>query len=365
MTTARVVGRWLLAGVVFVAVLEVCIRVEDRTRWDAPLLGPYSHDLLTATDSIGRRNRPDTQFEKWTVNRWGFRGPEIEMTPPQNKRRIAVVGASETFGLYESQGHEFPAQMQNMLDRLDPGAFQVVNTAVPGASPPHMADYYQRWVSRFKPDVVVIYPSAAFYLDNNPPRLPSKPPRLRDPMDENRYDLRVVSRLENKLKRFLPAALQTRLKEWGIERQIAEHGQDWVFQEVPGDRLETFRQDLVALVEAVESSGARVVLGTHANRFSRPLSETERTHLIGWRRFLPRAGGELLIDWGEATNEVIRDVAVERGISLADVARAIPKRPENFADFSHFTDAGAEAAAQAFVRTLLQTSLVEAGTGAG
>jgi len=212
---------------------------------------------------------------------------------------------------------------------------------------------------------VVIYPSAAFYLDNNPPRLPDKPLRFKDPVVENRYQLRVAGRFVNKIKQFLPGALQTWLKERGIQREISQHEDGWVFQEVPQDRLDIFRKDLVALVETIEASGARVVLGTHANRFKRPLSDAERQQLIGWRRFLPRAGGELLIDWGEAANQVIREVGAEAGLAVADVDRAVPKSPEHFADFSHFTDAGAEAAAQVFVRTLLRTSFVEAGTGAG
>ena len=361
----RGTGRWLVAAVVFVAALEVCIRIEDRVRWGADLLGPYSHDLLSATDSIGRRNRPSTTFEKWTVNRYGFRGPEIDVAKPVGKTRVAVLGASETFGLYESAGMEFPTQMAELLNEAQPRGYQVVNTAIPGASPPHLRDYYERWVSRFAPDIVVVYPAPAFYLDDRPPRLPETRPRPRDPVEEHRWDLRLVARSEAKLKQFLPPSLQTWLKAWSIRRTVASRPEGWVYDTVPEDRLQLYRQDLTALVEAIQASGARVVLGTHANRFQRPLTEEEREQLVGWRRFIPRAGGEVLIDWEDAANEVVRDVARQMGLPLADLARTVPKGPEFFADFSHFTDRGATVAAETFVRTLLRTDLVEAGMGAG
>ncbi len=365
MILAKNATRWLVAALVFVTVVEVCIRAEDSIRWNADFWGPYSHSLLSATDSIGRRNRPSTTFEKWRVNRFGFRGPEIEMNGSPDRVRVAVLGASETFGLYESPGMEFPAQMQDMLDELDPGGYEVVNVAIPGASPPHLRDYYERWVSKFSPDVVVIYPAPAFYLDDRPPRLPETRPAPRDPVIEQRYDLRIVEESRNRIKQFLPARLQGWMKAWSIDRVVADHDPSWVFTEVPGDRVALFQADLIELVQAVERSGAEVVLGTNANRFERPLDEDDMAHLVSWRRFLPRASETVLVDMAEATNDVIRDVARERGLPMADVAEQVPADPQYFADFTHFTDLGAQAAAETFVRTLVRTSFVEAGVGAG
>ena len=54
----RRAGRALFLGLLFVATLEVCTRVEAWWRWDAPFWGPYSSEMLRTTDEIGTRNRP-------------------------------------------------------------------------------------------------------------------------------------------------------------------------------------------------------------------------------------------------------------------------------------------------------------------
>ncbi len=41
-------------------------------------------------------------------------------------------------------------------------------------------------------------------------------------------------------------------------------------------------------------------------------------------------------------NEAVRDVAREHGAVLADAARVVPPGPRYFADFVHFSNAGAE-----------------------
>ena len=72
----RRLGRWLVAAAVFGLVLELSARVDDRVRWNVPLLqANYTHAMLQVSDSLGRRNRPGARFEKWEIDRNGFRGP--------------------------------------------------------------------------------------------------------------------------------------------------------------------------------------------------------------------------------------------------------------------------------------------------
>jgi len=37
----------------FVAVLEICSRLDDVVSWGAPLIGDYSHEQLTTVDRLG------------------------------------------------------------------------------------------------------------------------------------------------------------------------------------------------------------------------------------------------------------------------------------------------------------------------
>src|SRR2546421_1824407 len=125
---------WLGNAALFVAVLEVCIRVEDRIKWNAPLTGLYSPALLTTADSVAWFNRPGAAFEKWHINRHGFRGPDLPLEKAPGVTRVAVLGSSETFGLYERPEMEYPAQLGRMLDEAHPKGFEVFNAGVAGMS---------------------------------------------------------------------------------------------------------------------------------------------------------------------------------------------------------------------------------------
>lgn len=349
-TTWYTIGRWAAAGLVFLAVLEASSRIEDRIRWGAPILGTYSHDQLAVADSIGRRNRPNARFEKWQINSHGFRGPETTLEKPPGLYRIVTLGVSETFGLYESPGMEYPAQMQHILDQLSPHRYEAINAAVPGLSPPNLTDYFDRWVSRFSPDLVILYLSPVLYLDNLPPRRRLPTPDLEGAT--NAPALRVVARTRTKLRQFLPVRLQTWVKQAMIRREVRSHADGWVFETVPAERVNLFRDHLQILIDRIEASGSQVILGTNATRFGSTRSPADSDALIGWRKFLPRASEATLLAMSEVTNEVIRTVGRERGIEVVDLANLIPPGAANFADHTHFTDHGATLAAQAFVQAV-------------
>ena len=161
--------KWIVVAFLFVAVLEVCARIDDLVTWGAPFMANYTHETLRVADKYGFHNRPNAKFQKWEINRFGFRGPNISREKPAGVTRVFIVGASEAFGLHESQDMDFPSQMQVMLDSLRPGQFEIVNAACVGMTPPRIRHYYQTWLSQFDPDVVMYYPSPAFYLDNDIP----------------------------------------------------------------------------------------------------------------------------------------------------------------------------------------------------
>ena len=60
------------------------------------------HESLHESTPEGRRGEPYGHFGQWRLNAYGFRSPEISILPAPAMVRIAALGASETFGLYES-----------------------------------------------------------------------------------------------------------------------------------------------------------------------------------------------------------------------------------------------------------------------
>src|SRR5438094_4303139 len=103
--------RVLVFSFFFLLTLEVATRVEHTIKYGAPLLSRYTYDaVLYSVDEYGIKGRPNATFEKWQLNSFGFRGPELTLDKSPRKLRIACIGASETFGLHEQAGNEWPRQ---------------------------------------------------------------------------------------------------------------------------------------------------------------------------------------------------------------------------------------------------------------
>jgi len=340
----RQAGRALLLVALFLATLELCTRVEAWWRWDAPFWGPYSSEILRTTDAIGTRNRPGARFEKWAINSAGFRGPELRVEKAPGVVRVGIAGASEMFGLYESPDKDVAAQLREQLSTA-PGRFEVVNLAAAGITPPRMRELYERWAGRFGFDFVVVYPTPAFYLDVDPPSRATETGRAAAARES--LTLRLPDKLWRALRELLPAGFQGWLKRAQIERVRRAHAPDWVWTQAPPDRVALFESDLALLVESIERSGARVILATHANRFTSPPRSGDDAIMLGWIRFYPRASAQCLLDMERQANDAVRRLGRERGLAVVDVEQLTGKDPGYYADFAHFTDAGASRVAAA------------------
>jgi hypothetical protein len=355
----RRVGLASFLCLLFVATLELCTRAEAWWRWHAPFWGPYSSEILRTTDEVGTRNRPGARFEKWVINSAGFRGPELRLEKPPGVVRVGVAGASEVFGLYEGPGKDLTAQLRQQLSDSAPGRFEVVNLGAAGITPPRMRELFERWVSRFAFDLVVVYPTPAFYLDVEPPARTLEPHAADAASAPSAFSLRLPDKLWRALREWLPARLQAWLKRVQIDRVRSAHEPRWVWSAAPPERVALFESDMRELVETIERSGARVILATHANRFTSPRRPEDAAIMVGWIRFYPRATAESLLDMERQANAAVLRLGRERGLRVVDVQEAAGKDPGCYADFAHFTDEGAARVASALaaeVRSLSRTS---------
>ena len=83
------------------------------------------------------------------------------------------------------------------------------------------------------------------------------------------------------------------------------------------------------------------MLVTHATRFGERVEPDERPVLIAWRKFYPILAEDGFLDMEQRLNDVIRETAAEHQVLLVDAAHLMPHGPRYFAEFVHFTDAGA------------------------
>ncbi len=327
-----------VALAVFVLALEGWARLDDHLTYGAPLTGPYNAEILYTRETLGRVGKPHARYRKWGLNEAGFRGPELE----PDRLTILAFGASETFGLYEDEGQEYPRQLEHFLNaRIGRDAVQVVNAAYPGESA-YTADVRApEIVDRLHARVAIVYPTPADYIWL--PFLKPKPAREGAAKVAEPFEWRIADRLRTFLKGILPQRVQTRLR--ARETRIAESGFT-VMDRLPEENVRRFRDDVAHLVQTLKARGVAPVIVTHANLFGNGGQERDRAQLVAWRKFYPMLREEGFADMERRMNDALRAVAAEERVPLIDVAASMPGGHQNFADFVHFTNRGATLMAQ-------------------
>jgi hypothetical protein len=340
--------RALVLSITLLVAMEATIRTEDWVRYGTEWLSPYrDQSELIVHDADGAHGRRGARFQKWVLDSLGFRGPEVDSARPADVLRVVTTGASETFGLYESDNQEYPRQLQDTLEAgiiaykcTGVSRVEVLNAAMPGMSLPTVTQDVRLRLRRFGPSVVIIYPTPAQYLDERVPEAAAPDSVESDPLPGwwARLYPRLLDRLREQAKSLVPQAAQDRLRARMISKEIAAHEPGWRFDSVPTGRLGAFESDLRAFVGAVRSIGAEPVLATHANAFA-PDLPADGSLVRKWERFYPRATGTTIIEFDEAAAARIRKVALDSSVALADVRGSVG--PAGFADYAHFNNFGA------------------------
>jgi hypothetical protein len=300
---------------------------------------------------MGMHGRPGGRYQKWVLNSFGMRGPEVSQAKPSRVIRLVTAGASETFGLYESPGREFPRQLEDSLNALlraerdcSQWRAEVLNAGMPGMALPTMDQDVGLRVRGLSPDFVVLYPTAAAYLEDRVPRA-ARPDSTgyggqRLP-SSYAFHLRAADRIRTQLKLLLPSMVQDMIRRREIRAMLGEHPPGWRFDSVPIDRLSAYQNDLRHVVGTVRSIGAIPILVTHANRFVGS-EKTDSTALRSWEKFYPRAAGQTIVAFDSAARLSTIAVAHDSQTVLVDLAPILARtHGAAFADYSHFTDLGA------------------------
>lgn len=338
-------ARWVAYSLIFLLSLEGLARLDDWVREDAPLLGNHDIDTVFVSAPGVKAGKPGARFGKWEMNSLGFRGPE----PVAGRKNILVYGASESFGIYEGPGQEYPRQLARLLDAAQPDTYNVLNAAVPGLRVGRMG-YLDRILRQAPASHLIVYPTPAAYIGVDKPFCAEPavwPNHLRTP-DMPRS--RLLGKVETLAKQVMPEPLMTTLKEVGIWRATRNLT---VIDRLPEAALQAFEADLRCVVERARKAGAKPVLLTHGNHFGEEITEQNRPMLVAWRRFYPELSEPGFLDMEARANQVIRLVAQTEGAVLVDIAQAVPPGPRHYADFVHFTDEGARLVADQLSRAIL------------
>jgi hypothetical protein len=364
--------RWLIGwvgiAVVSLIALELTCRIEDWVAYRSPLISSFtSLDDLVVRDADGMHGRPHARYQKWVMNSLGMRGPEVSPTPAPGIVRVVTVGASETFGLMESAGKEYPRQLQDSLATRSKAVcsagtspqFEVVNAAFAGMSLPTIEQDLRSRVHRLHPAFVLVYAAPAQYLEEDPPfaARPDSSGGVRGPSKLAGLKPRVFGRIRNQVKSLLPERMKTWMRAAQTRSAVNAHEAGWKFEGLPTDRLDRFTADMRRVVGTIRSIGAVPVLVTHANIF-RGTEHRDTDLLTSWEKFYPRASGSLLVAFDSAAREVTLQIGRDSTVATVDAARHLEGAgPAAFGDFVHFTDLGAGRMAQVLADSVSAVAL--------
>lgn len=338
----------LFCAAIALAAAELTARIYDRLTYGMPLWAAQSMQSLVYRDSLTIRGLPEGRYKQFALDRYGFRGPEIDSLPAPGCVRVMALGASETFGFTESDGKNYTSQL---ADSLRPhGCYEVVNAGIMGITGPNLIRFWEHWAIRFHPAVVVVYPTPKFYLDEPAPS-PLKPDSPHILARPPWWHLRLIDHLHDRLA--IPAVIQEWRTRRALARATAGRPASWFFTAVPMNRLEAFGKDLDSLLAVIRSAGAEPVVVAHATRYGASLSEADRRILLGWRLLTPRATEQTTLDFERASEGTLHGVVTARGAPLVNADSAMTGHPEYFVDSQHFTDRGAAVLAGLVARTIV------------
>jgi len=361
--------KFMIFAALFAVTMEICARIDDAVRYGAPFLGKYSSERLRSRDNLGSSfNVPNARFEKWQHNSLGFRGPEVATRKKPGVTRVVCLGTSESYGLYESPGREWPAQLRELL----PGSrYEVVNASMVGLNLSSFNTYLEKHVFPLDPDIVVLTVNPLFYVTSqnkiakqgvrpvtDPAQKSTPPPRsLRESLVGN---LRVFPKLKQVVKQAVSENSPATLKRYQISstmRQVQEIERMRLqgrkpMKAVPESYLANFEKELNSTIDLIRSRNCEVVLTSYPALISSENLASYPDIFLDNRRFCIELSLMGIIDTFNRFNSVTAHVSRQQRTPFVDTHLLLPKSTEFFGDNVHYTDKGATVFAEGVSRLL-------------
>jgi hypothetical protein len=361
--------KWIWLVVVFVAVLELLARLGDTLRYDAPFWGDYSHLRLRTYDSDGiQYNIPLARFEKWQNNSLGFRGDEIALNKPAGTYRIACMGTSESYGLFEEPGKEWPRQLADKIGGNS--RLEIINISVVGLPLSKFQPYFEKYVKKIAPDMVILLINPCSYvieserLSNKPPDqtapVPAKPAQPEfglSSIKEYISNMRINDKLTKSIKRLIPSDILQKYQLRLSVKQVAEAERfrlinKSAYDTIPGKYIESYRKELQSLIDYYLANNMKVVLTSYPTLLSYENINMYPDLFLGARRYGVELSLKGMIDVTDKINRINEEMAVANGLDFVVLNELIPHTKDYFADNVHFTNKGAEFVAERVAVTI-------------
>ncbi len=270
--------------------------------------------------------------------------PYLQLMPHDFKKtagaaapKVFCLGGSTT-EFTDSHGRGWPQKTSEILRDHYGTSANFFNFGRQWYTTQHLLIDYNANLSQYKPDVIIIMESINDLLQNADFSYFSTGPFRED----YGHFLGPVRRLILQ-PTLLSASLETARMFWyAPERTVLE------VDTFPG--LESFRRNLLFLIEAAKRDGAAVVLMTQPSLFKDQMSAGEIKALTMINREAIGPKFQWSVGTGKAGmakySQAVRKIAADSTVKLIDLDKIVPKSMEYFIDDVHYTDNGFQLVAE-------------------
>lgn len=326
---------------------------------------------LFEDDSDGvRHNIPNAKYKKWEINSLGFRGKEFNFEKKAGQVRIVCFGASETFGVFENNGKEWPSQLGEMLRDKFPRV-EVINVSLVGLKLEKRKDYIEKYVLPLKPDIVIMLPRFLLYIKDSIREVERghlvndvKRKKVKKSIKVPRSNSKLLLELYEMIKGILPEGILRGISIRKLQRKIRKKEKKSLINREPIDELAEntileIERDLRSLIHYLKGNNVVPLLSTFPSLVTSFNKDVHKDMLLESRLLCIELSEAGIIDASIKFNQTVRRVTTEENVAFVDSENLIPKTLEYFANNYHYTDKGAELMAKHFCDILNDCKLIK------
>jgi hypothetical protein len=315
-------------------------------------------------------NIPNARLEKWRINSFGFRGKEIDLGKKKGQIRVMCLGGSETFGVYECEGREWPAQLGEMLRDQYPGV-EVINISVIGLHAKTRKEYIEKYILSLQPDILVMYhhrflthiKDSIRGIENN--FFPGQSNENIKTYSKSRILFhRLLSEYDKMIAVILPKWLLNHIQMRRLHKKIKRKEKEYLhnkkpLNKVPEQIILKYEQDLNSFVDYLKEKNIVPVLSTFPALTTFSNKDIHKNILKGTRYlFCIELSENGILDATRELNDLIKRTAEKQYILCIDNDNLLRKTLEYFADNFHYTNRGSEVIAKNICEALFQSNLL-------
>ena len=325
----------LIAGEIYVRIFREYITpeiIKERSLQYAPSL--FSQIVFPEKKQIiGKCWHPE-----YIINSQGYRGKDFTKKKNDGTIRILVFGGSSVFDIYQSEGRDWPHQVEQMLKDNGLSNIEVINAGIPGHN---TFDSFGRLFSdgwTLNPDLVILYEAwndIGWYFTSNITIQRS----IKTYSESEDVRISYQSFIDKILCEYsqLYVRLRDRYYDWkydigleGASKGIENNA------EITDQSLRQYKINLEMFVDLANNIHATPILVTQARLVDKNNTPEEKSIIEDQSEMAHKN----ILRAFEKVDEIIMEVSVSKKVHVVDASKTISGKIKFFIDAIHTSNDG-------------------------